>query len=439
MKKSFTGECCVMIAQNRILYLPLLGLAAFILVILFQFWDVNSIPFHPDESTQLYMSSDFQKLLHSPGQLAWTPENPDPRAIYRLLDAPLSRYLIGFGLSLSHLPPLPADWDWSNTWADNDKAGAVPVEQVLKIGRLVTTSLIPLSMLFLFLTGRALGGKLTGWLAGILLGLNMLVLLHGRRAMAESALLMCISLALWGFLHGDRYPWLAGLGAALAFNAKQSALALAPIGLLSVIWIAEESDRLNKKRLVNILQFCGVYLAIFLLLNPFVWKHPIPALQASWQSRQDLLFRQVNESLSGETEQNQLSIARRSLITVANLYIIPPQFYEVGNYRSQIESQENVYLAGFGHQLGRGILGGGLLFLLTLAGIVFGFRSLNTWGKSSRRNFLLLFLAMVLQVVALIIWVPLPWQRYVIPLVPYACIWPAFAFQQISSMWGKPG
>ncbi len=347
-------------AQNRNLYLLLPGLAAFILVILFLFWDVSSIPFHPDESTQLYMSSDFQKLLHSPGQLAWTPENPDPRAIFRLLDAPLSRYLIGFGLALSHLPPLPANWDWSKTWADNNTAGAVPAEQVLKIGRLVTTSLIPLSMLFLFLTGRALGGKLTGWLAGIFLGLNMLVLLHGRRAMAESALLMGISLALWGFLHGDRYPWLAGLGAALAFNAKQSALALAPIGLLSVIWIAEESDRVNKRRLVNILQFCGVYLVIFLLLNPFVWKHPVPALQASWQSRQDLLNRQVNESLPGEIEQNQLSIARRSLLMVANLYIIPPQFQEVGNYRSQTESQERDYLAGFGHQLGRGIIGGGL-------------------------------------------------------------------------------
>jgi len=439
MEKSFTGECCLMNAKNRKLFLLLLGLVAFILVILFLFRDVSSIPFHPDESTQLFMSSDFQKLIHTPGQLAWAPENPDPRAIFRLLDAPLSRYLIGFGLALSHLPPLQANWDWSKTWADNDTAGAVPVEQVLKIGRLVTTSLIPLSMLFLFLTGRALGGKLTGWLAGIFLGLNMLVLLHGRRAMAESALLMGISLALWGFLHGDRYPWLAGLGAALAFNAKQSALALAPIGLLSVIWIVDVSDRVNKRRLVNILQFCGVYLVIFLLLNPFVWNHPVPALQASWQSRQDLLNRQVNDSLSGEIKQDQQSIARRSLLLVANVFIIPPQFQEVGNYRSHTESQESDYLSGFGNQLGRGIPVGGLLFLLTSAGIVFGFRSLNAWGKSSRRNFLLLFLAMLFQAITLIIWVPLPWQRYVIPLVPYACIWPAFAIQRISSIWDKPG
>jgi 4-amino-4-deoxy-L-arabinose transferase-like glycosyltransferase len=113
--------------------------------------------------------------------------------------------------------------------------------------------------------------------------------------MAESALLLGISLALWGFIHGARYPWLAGLGAALAFNAKQSAFALTPIGLLSVIWIVEGSDHLNKKRLVNILQYCGIYLVILILLNPFLWSHPVKAFQASWEKRQDLLNRQVKD------------------------------------------------------------------------------------------------------------------------------------------------
>ena len=439
MLRSFIGKFCEMNSQNRNLLFLLPVLAVYFLVILFLFWDISSIPFHPDESTQLYMSGDFQKLLHSPGLLAWTPENPDPRAGYRLLDAPLSRYLIGLGLAISHLPSVPADWDWSKTWVDNYKAGAVPAEQVLKIGRLVTTSLIPLSMLFVFLTGRALGGILTGSIAGIFLGLNMLVLLHGRRAMAESALLFGISLALWGFIHGARHPWLAGLGAALAFNAKQSAFALTPIGLLSVIWIVEGSDNVNKKHLVHILQYCGVYLVIFILLNPFLWSHPVEALKASWEKRQDLLNRQLKESLPGEIGQSQQSISTRTLLLTANLYIIPPQFFEVGNYRSQTESQASEYLAVIGHQLGRGFFGGGLLFALTLAGILLGFRLAKNPEPSFRRSFLLIFLAMVFQAMALIIWVPLPWQRYVIPLVPYACIWPAFAIRRFTSIWVRPG
>jgi hypothetical protein len=121
-------------------------------------------------------------------------------------------------------------------------------------------------------------------------------------------------------------------------------------------------------------------------------------------------------------------------LLLANLYIIPPQFYEVGNYRTQTEPQEREYLAKFGHQFGRGIIGGGLLFLLTLAGILFGFRPVNNPDKTFRRNFLLLFLAMVFQTVALVIWVPLPWQRYVIALVTYDCIWPAFAIQRFLSV-----
>ena len=74
----------------------------------------------------------------------------------------------------------------------------------------------------------------TGLSAALLLGLNALVLLHDRRAMAEAALTFGVLLALWSFLTGKRHPWLIGLGLALAFNAKQTGLVLLPVGLLAV-------------------------------------------------------------------------------------------------------------------------------------------------------------------------------------------------------------
>ena len=49
-----------------------------------------AVPFHPDESTQLYMSRDFDTLVlqRDPAALAWTPDQPlTPEARYRLLDA----------------------------------------------------------------------------------------------------------------------------------------------------------------------------------------------------------------------------------------------------------------------------------------------------------------------------------------------------------------
>lgn len=60
---------------------------------------VNKVPFHPDEATHIYMAHDFEEFLKNPFRLAYDPENDDPtRQRYRLIDAPLNHYLIGFGL-----------------------------------------------------------------------------------------------------------------------------------------------------------------------------------------------------------------------------------------------------------------------------------------------------------------------------------------------------
>lgn len=407
------------------------------MIFAFQFCGVASVPFHPDESTQLFMSGEFRSMLRSPGKLAWQAGVDDRRAGYRLLDAPLSRYLFGLGLALARQDTLPVDWDWSRTWDANRAAGALPGQASLETARLAATSLIPLSVLFVLLTARSLGGRTAGILAGVLLGVNALVLLHARRAMAESALLLGVSLSLWGFLQGDRHPWLAGLGAALAFNAKQSALAIAPVGLLAVVWLLPGPGRPGRKRLVNAVLYCTVFLAAFFLLNPYLWKNPLAALQASWEARQELLARQVGESLPDQVQLGQQSLLTRSGWLAAQLFLLPPEFFEVGNYRADTGAQQQEYLSTFGHQLGRGLVFGGVLLILALVGILYGFTRLKQADRAYQRSFLLVFLAMLFQLAGLLIWVPLPWQRYVIPLVPYACIWPAIAVVSFPGLRGR--
>ena len=80
----------------------------------FYFWGLSKVPFHPDESTQLYMSADYEQITTKPFAMAWE-ENDSASSFtrYRLLDAPLTRYLLGFGRTLFSLPALPSDWDWS--------------------------------------------------------------------------------------------------------------------------------------------------------------------------------------------------------------------------------------------------------------------------------------------------------------------------------------
>ena len=95
------------------------------------------VPFHPDESTQLFMSSDLNTLFSRPADLFWSTANEqDARQIYRELDAPLARYLIGVGRTIASLPALPVDWDWSKSWEENQTAGALPDARLLLVGRL---------------------------------------------------------------------------------------------------------------------------------------------------------------------------------------------------------------------------------------------------------------------------------------------------------------
>ena len=84
------------------------------------FLGVKQVPFHPDESTNLYMSSDLSAFFNNPARLFWTPENSDElRMRYRVLDAPLNRYLVEISRTLNRQTALESDWDWSKTWDEN--------------------------------------------------------------------------------------------------------------------------------------------------------------------------------------------------------------------------------------------------------------------------------------------------------------------------------
>src|SRR5205814_7876260 len=93
---------------------------AWVLFSVFALWGVPSVPFHPDESTYLYMSRDFDVLVRqgNPGGVAWQAANQPTLVLrYRLLDSPLSHYLPGLGRLLGgYSQTLAHDWNWSGDW-----------------------------------------------------------------------------------------------------------------------------------------------------------------------------------------------------------------------------------------------------------------------------------------------------------------------------------
>lgn len=414
-------------------WVPLLGI---LLLTAFQLLGLPTVPFHPDEVSLLYQSRDFETLFRDPASLAWSPSrNGDDKQQYRLLNAPLPKYVLGIGRWLAGVDQaeVALDWNWSQDWDANLERGALPSEKALAAGRVASTLLLPGATVILCFAGRRLGGRSVGTLAGLLLGINALVLLHARRAMAEGTLVFGISLAIWGILEADRRPWLAGLGTALALAAKHSTLPLLPVGLIAAGWSGEPGGGLRRSALAVAL-FAVVFVSVTFALSPLLWSEPVAALRASLRARTSLVRDQIQDQAIAEDLVIPVPLrgSDRLAVLLAHLFLAPPQFEELGNYREQLRPSVERYLSIPGHALLRGWLFGSLVFGLTAGGSALGLASLRTATRERSRSLSLLFLATTLQALTLYVGIPLPYQRYYIPLVPLGCLWLAIALIQLS-------
>ena len=393
---------------------------------LFYISGVPYIPFHPDESTQLYMSSDFEAWFTNPSSMFWhVDKEDDPRQRYRELDAPLTKYLLGLGRSLAGVKALTVDWDWSGSWDENINNGAYPDGQLTRVGRATITLLLPISTILIFSIGKHIHGRATGFLAAVLLGTNAVILLHGRRAMAEGTLLLGTVFAVWCILKAHKFPWLAGLGLAIAFNAKQSTLALLPAAMVALIWLPGVKKPHFSTILKNLLIFFFVFTLVTAVLNPIYWRHPYKAIQSAIKARATLMEVQISGTQEIAPEKIMDAFPQRVFVLLLNLYISPPEYGLIENL-SPTKDDVSAYIAFPGHNLFRGIFWGAILFVLTLFGLYMATR--NSLRKVDHRSriLILLLLATFLQTVGLLAVLQLYWIRYTIPLIPFVCLWIAY-------------
>jgi hypothetical protein len=408
----------------------ILALVIFITAASILYWTgLPDVPFHPDEGTQLFMSADFTRFFSHPLDLAWSPNREDNlQQHYREMDAPLTRDMLGFAGWIRGLEPLKTDWNWALSWQENKALGALPEERLLLTGRLAVGILYPLTLILMAACGKILGGSAAGWAALALTAGNALILLHTRRAMAESSLIFTTALSLWAILRFQRYPWLAALPVALAFNAKQSALVLILPALVGMAWQPGFPHRFLKQALL----FFGIFAGVTWALNPFLWNQPLQAAAAAWHARAE--FTQGQVDLLASLSQNQAvlrSLPDRIVGTLAQVFFTPPAIADVGNYLAETRSAADLYLANPFHQLLRGLLGGTFLFSLSLFGWILALWQGLFKKTANHRPLILLACAALSTAVALVLLVQVPFQRYYMILVPAANLLAAYGFCQL--------
>jgi 4-amino-4-deoxy-L-arabinose transferase-like glycosyltransferase len=419
-----------------------------ILLALYILLGTASVPFHGDESTQIFMSRDYayQFLQGDLDLVRYSdpPISPTEQQL-RLLNGTLNKYLIGFAWHLGGFTPdqLNEQWDWGADWNYNQTNHHAPSEALLQISRIPSALLMAAGVVILFALGHILGGRPVAYLASLYYAVNPALLINGRRAMMEGSLiafsLLVVLTGVW--LLQKRYWWTAillGIAAGLALASKHNAVftviavfgacALYPI-IKWIVGIRHHNDppvrawRAMPLRAYLLLIVAGIVaLLVFDVLNPAWWGDPFTRARQVLDLRADLLagqtaafggYANVVDALSGFFRQ---------------IFVALPQYYEVPGWDVYLAEQ----IAGYEGSLWRGIsiggsvIGGWILLVLTAMGLW------TLWRDQAvdRRTRWLIGAWVFVTLITTALLTPLEWQRYYLPAYPavgllsaYALVW----------------
>ncbi len=420
-------------------------------------WTTPAVPFHPDEATHIYLSADFDRLVYGldPAGVTWhAADAAEDVRRYRLLEAPLSRYLIGLSRGLLGYAGerLPVDWNWSASWQANAAAGALPGAGLLSAARLPAALLTVLAPLLLFALGRRLTNAAGGVAAAGLFAFSGLALLHGRRAMSEGPLLFCGLLAAWLAVRlAQRWagrpelqstvmrrliagPGLLGTAAALAGAAKLTGWALLPVAALAVL---RGPDAGWRARFVRLGMLVVSAVVVGWGLNPALWSAPAAGLRAMADARAELLAGQTAAIRAAGAGHVLSGPVEKALAEVYHTYLAPLAYWDIPNYAAETAPAEKAYERNWlntGLRFGTAgprLAAGGALLALGVAGAVFaGLRFVRAGPATVEREAwwgVLLLAVWTAATVAGLFAFDIAWQRYYLPLLPLACLWAGYA------------
>lgn len=385
-------------------------------------------PFHGDESTLIYMSRDYayQFIDRDLSRLAFdaTPDdNPDPEFAtqqqLRLLNGTIPKYWMGFSWHVAGytVDDLNDQWFWGPDYAYNLANGHIPTPDLLQTVRFGTALLMALAVPVAFGIGLTLGGdgargRVTAYAVSLLFALNPALLINGRRAMMESALMLfslLTVLAAVRLIRARRWWPVFGLAIGMAVASKHTTImAVLPVVAavtLALVWRARRERRRLAGDLAALAAAGVVAIGVFYVLNPGWWGDPIGRAQHVLALRTELLGGQLGLSPNYGTLGDRLSGF------VNAVFVGWPQYYEIVDWAAYIPDQIADYEATPWFGLGGSALWGVIMAALSVCGLIALTR--GPWHTAAARWVLAVWvIGACVMVIAL---TPFYWQRYYIP------------------------
>ena len=395
------------------------------------------VPFHGDESTQIFMGRDY---YHGLAKIAHDDSSriPATERHLRLINGTIAKTIYGWIAASSDmsLDDLNNQWRWDKDYAYNRDTNRIPDGDLLYKGRLASAWQLALAVWVFFGFARLTMGRPTAWLASGLLALHPAILLNGRRAMMEGSHLlgmMLILLAAAWLLRQRKWPACLALGSAIGFAvaAKHPNVFVAALVFFACFSFDLAQTMRKQRGIARVggrwLMTCLTALLVFYALNPGWWLAPLSTARTALRMRAHLLRNQTATFGGYASAAERTDGFFRLGFAGETQYFEDPAWADYDVIRAQIKTYQGSGLAGFG--LDGSSLGGWLFLLMTIGGGLHFVRN-----KRIRREYRWLITVWGLGLMALIFVVtPLPWGRYYLPLIPFVTSMAAYGLWALAA------
>ena len=385
------------------------------------------VPFHADESTQIFMSHDFHYhfLQNDLERLYYNPNSTSEDEQYlRLINGTVNKYSMGLAWWLAGytVEDVNQDWVWGESFQYNVEAGNTPSPGLLRTARLPSSLFLAGSVLLLFWAAMRFAGRPVAYIATTYYALNPAVLLNGRRAMMEGSLMFGLAAVLLvGVLFVQARGWriwaivgLLALASGFAVAGKHTnAFVVASVFVGCALHAGFQRETWQQAlRRLGALAVAGVLaIGVFFALNPGWWATPVAAANYALEERSTLLSAQAGGNAGYTSPRHQLQGFYRQVL------VGTPMHYEVGIFGEALAADIDRYNASGLGGLRPTFAASVIIFFLFVLGLfpLFGALPMQSidadarWVVGSYIALMTLFVIFV---------TPLEWQRYYLVGIP---------------------